>query len=144
VKSLTSRGECSINFNEFTLDKGATNPNCLTLSGRKKIKGVADVEDFYEKKRKTRLNKEKPRDRKFRQILNEDGSLLVKRKTRMREENKDGEEVTVKKKKVPRALFQKRKWNSSKKSKGSTPKSSSSSSSSSRPKFTTARSVKKE
>jgi hypothetical protein len=140
VKSLTSHGECSINFNEFTLDKGATNPNCLTLSGRKKIKGVADVEDFYEKRRKNRLNKEKPRDRKFRQILNEDGSLLVKRKIKTKGENELVEERMPKKKKVSKVLFEKQKRNYSKKSKGSSNKSSSSAKS----KFVSALSIKKE
>lgn len=53
VKYLSLKGCCSINFNDFTLDKGQTNPNSLTTSKTSKS-SISAIDSNYEKRRKAR------------------------------------------------------------------------------------------
>lgn len=53
VKYLSLQGCCSINFNDFTLDKGQTNPNSLTTSKNSKC-SVSVIDSNYEKRRNAR------------------------------------------------------------------------------------------
>jgi hypothetical protein len=56
VKHLSKHGGCSINFNDFTLDKGATNPNWLAPSTRRKADSLT-LDEQYEKGRNARIKK---------------------------------------------------------------------------------------
>lgn len=51
---LAKRSICAIDFNEFTLDKGATNPNNGLITSKKRKSAVSDVDHMYEMKRRKR------------------------------------------------------------------------------------------
>lgn len=63
VKQLFKEGCCAINFNLFTLDAGATNPNCIGIQRAAASKGVAgkpslSLDESYAKRRAAKEAKE--------------------------------------------------------------------------------------
>ncbi len=56
---MSKEGCCSINFNDFTLDRGATNPNWLTPSKNQRIQSITNgaLESSYDKRRALREKK---------------------------------------------------------------------------------------
>ena len=58
VRDLSKKlGLCPINFNDFTLDKGATNPNSLSTNNSKSVLNALDAQ--YEKRREKRESSRK-------------------------------------------------------------------------------------
>ena len=72
---MAIKGVCAIDFNEFTLDKGATNPNSFSTSGRKSVsissshkRNKTDkMNEMYDQQRLKR--EKKPGNKQRKQIL---------------------------------------------------------------------------
>jgi hypothetical protein len=87
---------CPINFNDFTLDKGVTNPNTASTKTGKSGKQV-DVEELYEKKRNSRDTKPalSSAARTMLKNLNENQSLVKQRKTKTETKTKKNSATTA-------------------------------------------------
>lgn len=90
MKHLSREGCCSINFNDFTLDHGATNPNNVSMAGSTtaRKKSSLSIDESFEKRRVAREKKnalkaaKRDRSRKRKIETNSDDENQPAKKTR--------------------------------------------------------------
>lgn len=96
VKQLSrKKGACAINFNEFTLDKGKSNPNSIGIS---KTKGIKSVDEIYERQKAAQKGKKKSRNQQMLASLKAKGALLLGKEKRPRKK-KEGKSKERRKRK---------------------------------------------